>query len=153
MDPGDATEVPGPGRRPAKSLRPGRSGPQLVRGRRPPVRYADCWLTIWMHPDLAAVVEADEEARARVSAARAERERRIEAARAERAARDAAALDAARREVEAEAARVVAEATAEAGRREVARRAWLEARREQAEGRLDEAAELWARLVEGEDAP
>jgi hypothetical protein len=101
------------------------------------------------HPDLEALLSADEEARARVASAEREAQAIVERAR----------LDAERRRVERERAadetlalelrRIREESEREAQARRDRREAWRSRRREAMEARLDEAARVVAELVGG----
>lgn len=102
-----------------------------------------------VHPEIATLVEADEEARASVAAARADAERRIDALRREREARAVERTAAARRSLDDEVRQIVAAAAATVEGRRAQREAWIADKRATADARIDEAAEAWLRICLG----
>ena len=100
-----------------------------------------------MNPDLEDIVIADEEARARVEAARRAARERIAAARDEVARSEQERARAREAEVEKTLRSVVEEAERQAQERKLRREEYLAGVRSAAEGLLPAAAEAWARIV------
>jgi DNA anti-recombination protein RmuC len=100
-----------------------------------------------MTPDLEAILLADEEARARVEAARRSAQARIAAAREEIARLKQDQADARAAEVEQRLRAIGEEAERQATARRRRREEYLAGLRRAAEERLSAAAEAWARIV------
>jgi hypothetical protein len=100
-----------------------------------------------MTPDLEAILLADEEARARVEAARRSAQARIAAVREEIARLKQDRADARKAEVEARLRAIGEEVERQATERRRRREEYLAGLRQAAEERLSAAAEAWARIV------
>jgi len=98
-----------------------------------------------LNPDLAALLETDEEARARIAAARDASAARLESVREQiergRRQREETAIAS----LEAEAESILEEARREARARQARRTEYLEERRRRAETLLPAAVEAWVR--------
>jgi hypothetical protein len=106
-----------------------------------------------VNPDLEALVAADEEARARVEAARAALQARVQEAENERIRRRQERYETFRKAAEAEEHRIKEEADRAVSDRQLARTRYLGARRRAAEGALANAADVYARIIREGAAP
>jgi hypothetical protein len=103
-----------------------------------------------MNPDLEAIVAADEEARARIDAARSTSQSQVEATAVEREQRRRERYASLVRDADDDE-RQIREATDRAvADRQAARARYSETRRPAAEAALIEAADLYARIIVGE---
>jgi hypothetical protein len=106
-----------------------------------------------MDDNLEAIVLADEQARARVDAARSAASAGIQAARDERARRQREREQALRSAVDEEERRIDEETARAVAERQARRARYLEARRQVAEGVLAHAAEVYAYIVRDGPVP
>ena len=117
--------------------------------RRQPGTQLAALSSVGLPSDLEAIVQADEDARARVAAASSAARARLEAARQaqERGRRE----DEARRlrELDEEVARIEANAEKEAGLRQARRATWMEEHERNAEAKRPAAVAIFVRLVGG----
>jgi hypothetical protein len=98
--------------------------------------------------DLEILLVADEDARARLDAVRADHAARCEAARAEYGARRQRDAEALRSSFDQELTAIAAEADAEVAGREAVRRERMAAVEARATALVEPAAALWVRIVE-----
>jgi hypothetical protein len=103
--------------------------------------------------DLEALLVADEDARARLDALRAEQATRIDATRAEYAARRHSQIDALTTAFDAEVAGLAGDADAEIARRELARRERIASVEARAAVLVEPGSAIWVRIVEEGDVP
>ena len=106
-----------------------------------------------MDDNLEAIVSADEEARARVDAARRAANTRIQAVRDERGHRRREREQALRSAVDNEERRIDEETGRAVAERQARRARYLEARRQVAEGVLAHAAEVYAHIIRDGPVP
>lgn len=105
-----------------------------------------------MNTELEAILQADEEARARLESFEGQAAARIEEARRQAERRRAEQREAARRALEAEVQRILTEADREAGDRRARRASYLVEKEAHAQALLSRAAELYAKIL-GEGSP
>jgi hypothetical protein len=103
--------------------------------------------------DLEAIVAADEEGRARLTALEEEARARADAARQAEEARRARVAAERRRSLDAEIARIEAEAAREGEARVARRKAWLDERRRRDETLLEAGIAVWMRVVRARGGP
>ena len=106
-----------------------------------------------MNPDLAALLESDEVARASIAAARGSAEARRRSVRDEIESARRQRQEAERARLEAEAESILEEARREAEARQARRAEYLGDRRRRAETLLPAAVEAWVRLIREGPAP
>ena len=106
-----------------------------------------------MDDNLEAIVSADEEARARVDAARSAASAGIQEARDERARRRREREQALRNAVDDEEGRIDEETARSVAARQARRAQYLEARRQVAETVLARAAEVYVQIIRDGPAP
>lgn len=100
-----------------------------------------------MHPDLAAIVAADEECRSRVTLAEERRERDLAAARAERDAVIARRAAAAREALESELKAIRADGDARLRELRDKQQGYLAALAAAGEKRFEEAVQIYLRII------
>ncbi|MGE5277737.1 MAG: hypothetical protein ACM3SU_12130 [Acidobacteriota bacterium] len=106
-----------------------------------------------MNDDLRALIEADEEARARIDAARAAAKSRLEEAAADVEKARTERRGAEQERLASEARAILDEAEREAARRRERRSAALAERRASAEPLVSTAADYWARVIREGPSP
>ena len=106
-----------------------------------------------MNSDLEAIVSADEEARARIEAARAGSQARVQAATAERERRRRERYEALRQAADAEERAINEAADLAVANRRASRASYLAARRLETESMLARAGELYARIIRSGPTP
>jgi len=98
-------------------------------------------------PELSTLLDADHDARARISAATAAARERIEEARAARERRRGERIEALERQLAAELAAIESGAEEQAAERRARRAAFLDGQRRAGDAVLSSAAELYAQIV------